>query len=290
MLKSMTGYGKAIVECKNRSFIVEIKTLNSKQVEINSKIPSILKDKEMEIRNEVVSFIQRGKAEISISYDNSEQEATTRINTTVVQEYTEQLRKLASDLKLEEKTDLLSIAMRLPDILKTEKTEVDDQEWSAILNCIRKALDQLDAFRVQEGSALSKDIIGRINLIDQYSRKVDQFEVQRIETIKSRLNNGLKEFVDKDTLDRNRFEQELIYYLDKLDITEEKVRLRNHLSYFIETIKEDFPGKKLGFIAQEIGREINTLGSKANDSNIQKLVVQMKDELEKIKEQLMNIL
>lgn len=286
----MTGYGKAECQLKDRKIVIEVKSLNSKNLDIYTKIPGIYREKELEIRNLVSKNLHRGKVEFILYYEVNEENKATSINANVVKNYVQQLKTLAHDLNLESE-QLLQMALRLPDTLTSEKEEIDEKDWSEIVSAIEKALEQLDAFRVQEGKYLKEDIEQRIKNIEEKKDQVTPFEKNRIEKIKTRLKESLhKTFDDKD-YDKNRFEQELIYYMEKLDITEEKVRLTNHCNYFIEMLNEpESNGKKLGFISQELGREINTIGSKANDSDIQKLVVLMKDELEKIKEQMLNIL
>ncbi len=291
MIKSMTGYGKAECELKDRKVIIEIKSLNSKNLDIYTKIPGIYREKELEIRNIISKKLLRGKVEFVLYYEISDDNKATTINSEVVKKYFEQLKSIASDLNIETSEQLLQMAIRLPDTLNTERDEIDENDWDTIQKTIINALDQLDEFRIQEGQYLKEDIVKRIKIIDDSKNEITPFEVKRTEKIKEKLKESLNKVIDEKDYDKNRFEQELIYYLEKLDITEEKVRLTNHCNYFIEMINEpESNGKKLGFISQEIGREINTIGSKANDSDIQKFVVLMKDELEKIKEQMLNIL
>lgn len=287
----MTGYGKAECELKDRKVIIEIKSLNSKNLDIYTKIPGIYREKELEIRNIVSKKLLRGKVEFVLYYEISDDNKATSINSGVVKSYFEQLKSIADDLNIETSEQLLQMAIRLPDTLNTERDSIDEDDWKIINETIVNALDQLDEFRIQEGKYLKEDIEQRIKIIDDSKNKITPFEINRTEKIKEKLKESLNKVIDEKDYDKNRFEQELIYYLEKLDITEEKVRLTNHCNYFIEMINEpESNGKKLGFIAQEIGREINTIGSKANDSDIQKFVVLMKDELEKIKEQMLNIL
>lgn len=292
MLKSMTGFGKATIELENKKVSIEIKSLNSKQLDINSRIPNLYKEKDLILRNEIKKNLERGKVELSIYIESVGTDKETRINKPIVEAYYKQLSEIANELKLPlEKEPLLQTIIKLPDTLKTEHQELDEDEWSKIFEGVKVAIEDLESFRSQEGEALQKDVFKHIHCIEQLSLEVPKYETTRIETIKNRINDNLTEFIEKQNVDKNRFEQEIIYYLEKLDITEEKVRLSNHCKYFLETAQTPKAvGKKLGFIAQEIGREINTLGSKANDTNIQKLVIQMKDELEKIKEQLLNVL
>lgn len=287
----MTGYGKAECELKDRKVIIEIKSLNSKNLDIYAKIPGIYREKELEIRNIISKKLLRGKVEFVLYYEISDDNKATAINAEVVKKYFEQLKSIARDLNIETSEQLLQMAIRLPDTLNTEHDQIDENDWDSIQKTIVKALDQLDEFRIQEGKYLKEDIVQRIKIIENSKNEITPFEIKRTEKIKDKLKESLTKVIDEKDYDKNRFEQELIYYLEKLDITEEKVRLSNHCNYFIEMINEpESNGKKLGFIAQEIGREINTIGSKANDSDIQKFVVLMKDELEKIKEQMLNIL
>lgn len=287
----MTGYGKADCEYKQKKISVEIKSLNSKQLDLNLKIPSFYKEKEFDIRNELSRELERGKVDIFINMDLINEDTTVTINSGIIKGYYAQITELSKDINLPVPEDIINTLLRLPDALKAEKQELTDEEWTILLQCVRQAIVSLNTFRLQEGKALAKDIINRIEKINAYSSALIPFENQRIEKIKQRIRSNIEELNLKEKFDENRFEQELIFYIEKLDITEEKVRLANHNKYFLETINEsDSPGKKLGFITQEIGREINTIGSKANDADMQKIVVNMKDELEKIKEQVNNIL
>jgi len=290
-MKSMTGFGKA--ECLNdkRKFIIEIRTLNSKQTDLIIKIPNVWKDRELEIRNELISRLQRGKIELFMTIEDEVEEMTSYFNEHVIREYYLQLTNIATKNNIHLPPDILNAIIQMPDALKLERREPDENEWQIILEGIQRALDQVNNFREQEGLALMKDISNRINLIESYIIDIEKIEPHRIEFIKSRLRQNLIEYVGENTIDQNRFEQELIFYLEKIDINEEKVRLRNHCSYFLSTMNEcDGIGKKLGFIVQEMGREINTIGSKANNADMQVIVIQMKDELEKIKEQILNVL
>lgn len=287
----MTGYGKAECELKDRKIIIEIKSLNSKNLDVYTKIPGIYREKELEIRTLISKKLLRGKVEFVVYYEITDENKATSINAGVVKNYIQQLKTIADELNLETSEQLLQMAIRLPDTLNVEHDETDEEDWITIMDSVNKAIAQLDEFRAQEGKYLKEDIEGRIKIIDEKKNEITPFEVNRTEKIKTKLKESLFKVMDEKDYDKNRFEQELIYYLEKLDITEEKVRLTNHCNYFIEMLNEpESNGKKLGFIIQEIGREINTIGSKANDSDIQKLVVLMKDELEKIKEQMLNIL
>ncbi len=293
MVKSMTGFGKTTVETGNKKIVIEIKSLNSKQFDLSLRMPNLFKEKEMEIRSMVKEQLDRGKMEMNISYDSTlEGNKDVSVNDSIVIKYFNQMMEVSEHLGFEpDKNELLQTIMRFPDVLQVKAEELEENEWTILRKGIKKALDEIDRFRIQEGKALIKDIVHRIELIQQLADQIPQFEVKRVEIIRQKLQEKISEWTDIKHIDQNRLEQELIYYLEKLDITEEKVRLANHCKYFIETAeKEDAPGRKLGFIAQEIGREINTMGSKANEHDIQKLVVRMKDELEKIKEQSLNIL
>ena len=292
MIKSMTGFGKATADYGTKKVIVEVKSLNSKQLDINLRTPSLYKEKDIEIRNMIKNVLERGKVDMYIYFDNAEEEKGVAVNQAVVKQYYNQMNEVASSLGIEiDKGELLQTVMRFPDTMQVKMDELDEEAWNALRSAIEKALSDVDQFRVQEGKVLIADILKRVDLIKSLSAEVPRFEKQRVVTIKQRLQDKMKEWGEIKNIDENRLEQEIIYYLEKLDITEEKVRLANHCKYFIETVeKEVAPGRKLGFIAQEIGREINTMGSKANDHDIQKLVVRMKDELEKIKEQSLNVL
>lgn len=291
MLVSMTGFGKATCELNNKKLTIEVKSLNSKQLDVNSRIPGFYREKEIEIRNQISKLLIRGKVDFSMFAEVTGAENGSVVNTELVKAYFEQLSQVSNDLGVDAKNDLMGIIMRLPDTIKTEREELNEQEWKAVSKSIDTALNDLVKFRQQEGISLQKDIIERINEILSLLSQVEPFEKARIEKVKDRIRNNLKELSEKEEYDENRFEQELIFYLEKMDITEEKVRLAHHCDYFLKTAELNEPvGKKLGFISQEIGREINTLGSKANDSDLQKIVIRMKDELEKIKEQLLNVL
>lgn len=288
----MTGFGKATVEYNQKKVVIEVKSLNSKQLDINLRMPNLYREKEMDIRNLAKTYLERGKVDVSIYFDNSETDKTVALNRPVIEQYFRQMTEIAGTLGIDtDNNELLQTIMRFPDTLKQQTEELNEEEWLALKSGIEKALKALDTFRIQEGEVLIRDILHRIDLIKSFAAEVPQYEGRRIESVRQRLMEKMKEWEEIRNVDQNRMEQEIIYYLEKLDITEEKVRLNNHCKYFIETAeKEEAPGRKLGFISQEIGREINTMGSKANDHYIQKLVVRMKDELEKIKEQSLNIL
>jgi uncharacterized protein (TIGR00255 family) len=291
MIKSMTGFGKADCEFQSKRISVEIKSLNSKQLDLNLKIPSIFKEKELDFRNEISKELIRGKVDLYMSIEAANADLPSALNATLIQSYYQQITELSQTMGISMPEDILNTLLRMPDVLKAEKIELSDEEWACIINTTRQALAQVNEFREQEGAALEKDIRERIHLITNLALELEPFETQRVEKIKTKLRSVLAEQVGVENVDKNRFEQELIYYLEKLDITEEKIRLANHCRYFLETMDDSEPGgKKLGFITQEIGREINTIGSKSNDAGMQRIVVKMKDELEKIKEQINNVM
>lgn len=291
MIKSMTGYGKSIAEVPQKKISIEIKSLNSKSLDLNTRLPWIYKEKESEIRNLVSQKLDRGKIDLSINFDVLDSEIIPIINKNVVKNYYAQMKEISTELGINSENELLSIIMRLPDALKTEKPELPEDEWAVVKEKISDALDQLDGYRAEEGKSLEADLIRCIGKIIGYLEGVEKHEGDRIKRIRERLNSSLIEHVGKENVDMNRFEQEVIFYIEKIDINEEKVRLKKHCEYFLEKAASLPPnGKILNFISQEIGREINTIGSKANDAAIQKLVVSMKDELEKIKEQTLNVL
>jgi len=291
MIKSMTGYGKSVAEIPQKKITIEIKSLNSKQFDLNARLPWLYRDRETEIRNLISRRLDRGKIDLNISFDSMESEAVPVINKSVVKNYYNQIKELAGELGIESDGELLSTILKFPDALKTEKPELQDEEWNLVLEKLNESVDQLDNYRSEEGKSIESDLITCIKRITGFLDEIKNYEGERIVRIREKLNTSLNENFTKENIDQNRFEQELIFYLEKLDINEEKVRLRNHCEYFIEKIASPPPnGKILNFISQEIGREINTIGSKANDSSIQKLVVMMKDDLEKIKEQTLNVL
>lgn len=287
MIQSMTGYGKAEKTLHNKTIIVEIRSLNSKNLDIKTRIPSEYREKELEIRKALAKDLKRGKVDFTLSIENIEEEPKNKINEKVLMAYMGQLQNLQPDA---DTTALMVAALRLPDVLKTEKKEIDEKEWQAVLETMQEAVNKLVAYRKHEGQSLETDLQQRIENIRNNLSEITKLDANRIERIKNRLTDALDKL--KIEVDTNRFEQELTYYLEKFDINEEKVRLTNHLDYFVMELQNanEMKGKKLGFISQEMGREINTTGSKANDSAIQQYVVQMKDELEKIKEQVLNAL
>ncbi|MBT8385442.1 MAG: YicC family protein [Bacteroidia bacterium] len=285
MIRSMTGYGKAILELPRKKISIEIKTLNSKNLDLNVRLPSCYREKELELRSKLSQLLVRGKVDFSIFIDTNGGETTTSINKEVVNNYIDQLREIA----ITSPENTLEVAMRLPDVLKTEREELDENEWIEIDKTINEAVVKVNQFRSDEGKVLKNDFSDRIKTIQKLSEQVVELDKERLKLVREKLEKSIADI--KQNVDENRFEQELIYYLEKLDITEEKVRLNNHLDYFLQELTSDVSnGKKLGFISQEIGREINTLGSKSNFAPMQQVVVQMKDELEKIKEQLLNVL
>jgi len=291
MIKSMTGFGKAEFEVNNKKFILELKALNSKQIDINARIPSVYREKEIEIRKELAEKLVRGKVDITIYVENHGEDSNSKINEPILKSYFESLKKINDELGLPTDQTTMQAILRLPDVVKTEYETLDEEEWQVILLHLRKALEDIDDFRIREGKALETDIIENTENIRELLQQITPFEDQRMETVKKRLTENLEKLNLNGNVDENRFEQELVYYLDKMDMNEEKVRLENHCNYFIETIVlPESNGKKLAFISQEMGREINTLGSKAYENNIQRIVVQMKDHLERIKEQLLNVL
>ena len=286
----MTGYGKGVGSTESINVIVEIRSLNSKQLDINLRLPQNLKFKEIELRNAVGSVLKRGKVDVSILVEQSTAESASVLNLEMAKHYFYELEQLAA-VTGQNSIDYIPIIVKMPDVFIAKTSEISDDDVAVIVQSLNDAITGVDAFREKEGAVLEKDIKSRVETILVLLDSVDKFENQRIVNIKERIKNNVSKFVKDPETDKNRLEQEIIYYIEKLDITEEKVRLLNNCNYFLETLNNSTSsGKKLGFISQEIGREINTLGSKANDSNLQKIVVLMKDELEKIKEQLFNIL
>ena len=291
MIKSMTGYGIAAFDSGSTKYTVEIKSLNSKFLELSLRLPRIFSDKEFQLRNECNKQIERGKVNLSITI---EQQAgvvkAAGIDTALLKNYYEQLKAVSNELG-EPANNLMQLALGLPEVVKYDEETLSEDEWKVVEKTFNQAVAEFQKFRADEGNVLEQDLKYRIDIILKNLKLVEVEEPKRVPVIRERLNSFLLEATNREAIDQNRFEQELIYYIDKLDITEEKIRLKTHCEYFIETLKNaDANGKKLGFIAQEIGREVNTLGSKANDANMQKLVVGMKEELEKIKEQLLNVL
>ena len=286
MIQSMTGFGKATLQLPTKKITVEVKSLNSKGLDLNVRMPSLYREMELGLRNQIALQLERGKVDFSIFIESTAEQTLTKVNLPIVKGYMEQLRAVYAEA---DEVELMKMAIRMPDTMKTEREEIDENDWAQIETAIAEALQNILTFRRDEGLSLEKEFQLRIANIRQYMNEALALDHERVHNIKDRLHNAITEL--KVAVDENRFEQELIYYLEKLDITEEKVRLTNHLDYFLETIKgTEANGRKLGFITQEMGREINTMGSKSNHAQMQKLVVQMKDELEKIKEQVLNVL
>jgi uncharacterized protein (TIGR00255 family) len=291
MILSMTGYGKASCDLKDKKATFEIKTLNSKQLDLYLRVPNGYREKEMDFRNAIVNRIKRGKVEVTLTVECNEGRQATQINADIIKNYYRQLKAIAGELNLPDNEPMLQAVLRMPEALNMDKHTSDPEEFQKLTETLKIAADELDKFRINEGAVLAADILHRIGLIESFLEQIEPYEKERLDIMRGKLHNMLTELVPKESLDMNRFEQELIYYIEKLDISEEKTRLRHHCKYFTQVTEEpDQVGRKLGFVAQEIGREINTIGSKANHSGIQKLVVLMKDELEKIKEQLLNVL
>ncbi len=286
MIQSMTGFGKASLQLPTKKITVEIKSLNSKGLDLNTRMPSVFREMELGLRNQISQRLERGKIDFSLYIEVTGEETTSKINVPIVKGYINQMKAVIPNA---DETELMKMAVRMPDALKTERDEIDPNEWKQIQTVIDEALNNIATFRKDEGASLDKEFQLRIANIERLMNEAVSYDAERVETVKTRLRTALDEL--KVNVDENRFEQELIFYLEKYDITEEKVRLGNHLKYFIETVNgNEANGRKLGFITQEMGREINTMGSKSNHTEMQKLVVMMKDELEKIKEQVLNVL
>ena len=286
MIQSMTGFGKATLQLPTKKITVEIKSLNSKGLDLNTRMPSVFREMELGLRNQLSTRLERGKIDFSLYVEITGEETSSKINVPIVKGYINQMKAVIPNA---DETELMKMAVRMPDALKTERDEIDENEWKKIQAVIDEALENIAQFRKDEGVSLEKEFLHRIANIMTLMNNAVSYDAERVETVKTRLRTALDEL--KENVDENRFEQELIFYLEKYDITEEKVRLENHLNYFIETLAgTEANGRKLGFITQEMGREINTMGSKSNHTEMQKLVVMMKDELEKIKEQVLNVL
>lgn len=287
----MTGFGKSVTEIPGKKITVEIRSLNSKALDLNLRLPYIYKEKELGLRSDISKQIERGKIDATIFTESTQETMPVAINKTLAKTYYRELKELSEVLK-EKNSNLLSLVLKMPEVMKAEKELIvlDEAEWEQVKLAVDRAIEAFQNFRSDEGKILAKEFQTRIGIIYELLDEVLSLDANRVEHIRKRIKNNITEFVEKEKIDQNRFEQELIYYMEKLDITEEKLRLKTHLDYFIKTMQEHACGRKLGFISQEIGREINTIGSKANDAGVQKLVVQMKDELEKIKEQLLNVL
>ena len=285
MIQSMTGYGKTVLQLPTKKISIELKSLNSKNLDVNARMPSAYRAKELGIRKLIAKHLVRGKVDFSLFVEITGEDTSSKINKTVVKEYIKQLKEVVDG----DSTELLKMAVRLPDAVTTERDDIDEEEWSSIEDGINEAITKIVSYRRDEGAILKEDFANRIATLGELLNQVIKMDPDRIDGVRARLEKGISEIKEK--VDENRFEQELVYYIEKFDITEEKVRLDNHLDYFTKALNsDDSNGKKLGFITQEIGREINTIGSKSNYAPMQKLVVQMKDELEKIKEQLLNVL
>ncbi len=285
MIVSMTGFGKSVLQLPSKKITIEIKSLNSKNLDLNVRTPSLYREKELSIRKLISKKLERGKVDFNLFLEVTGEETSSKINKTVTKQYITQLKEVVEGDDME----LLKMAIRMPDAITTERDDIDEDEWKTIENEIKNTLNKIADYRASEGKALEDDLSLRVNNISELLEAVIKMDPERIEGVRERLRKGVEEL--KERVDENRFEQELVYYIEKFDITEEKVRLANHLEYFIKSINTpDSNGKKLGFIGQEMGREINTIGSKSNYAPMQKLVVQMKDELEKVKEQLLNVL
>ncbi|HBC39426.1 MAG: YicC family protein [Petrimonas sp.] len=290
MVHSMTGYGKAAVELPHKKLTIEIKSLNSKQFDLFTRIPMIYREKEIGLRNWLSKELERGKIDLSFTVEHISKDVSATIDHTLLKQYHQEITALSHELNISLPQDWFQTLLRLPDVMKQDAEELNEEEWSIIEKTIQKAVNELIGFRVQEGEMLRNLLEEKIENIRQLLQEIEPYESERIEKVKSRIHDGLATLENKE-YDTNRFEQEMIYYIEKLDVNEEKSRLTNHLDYFIETLDEKkSQGKKLGFIAQEMGREINTLGSKSNHSDMQRIVVRMKDELEQIKEQILNVL
>jgi len=287
----MTGFGKASFELNDKRINIEVRALNSKQLDLYTRLPNVYREKDFDIRNELANRLKRGKIELTVTLDYNEEEQAAQLNAHVIKSYYKQLRAIAGELGNGTSEPLMPLIMRLPEVLNSGKEQIDEKEWESVMQTLDQAVRELDFFRIQEGKALREDMLNHLASVEDYLKQIEPFEKERMDMLKNKLTSNLQELFSPNGYDKNRLEQEMIFYLEKFDITEEKIRLQNHCSYFREVIdEEEAVGKKLAFVAQEIGREINTIGSKANHSTIQRMVVIMKDELEKIKEQLMNIL
>jgi uncharacterized protein (TIGR00255 family) len=290
MIRSMTGYGIAVAEYQQKTISVEIKSVNSKFFDLTLRIPNAYKEKEMELRSDLARFIERGKAEVNITIESQDVSKKANINKPLLKAYYTELKKLDEELSMQT-PNLMQIMLAMPEVLVSEKVILSEEEWNAASRAIKDAMKKFQGFRETEGNSAMKDLLERIDAISKCMNDLSKHENGRIELIRKRLQGNLEEFIQVNNIDRNRLEQELIFYIEKFDISEEKVRLKSHCDYFVRTVKEENSnGKKLSFISQEIGREVNTIGSKSNDADMQRIVVVMKDELEKIKEQVLNIL
>ena len=289
MLQSMTGYGKASVDFEDKTITIEIRSLNSKGLDASLRMPSLYREKEIELRTELAKLFERGKVDVSVNIEYRSEQPSTQINTALAEAYYKQLKELATKVN-ETNANLLEMVMRMPDVTKSATSTLTEKEYKQFLDIFKKAAEATISFRKTEGKSLITEFTKRTDLLLGYLEKIEVTDPLRIEKIKTRIHKNIAEFVAAESIDKNRLEQELIYYLEKIDVTEEKTRLRTHIKHFMDTAKEPAGGRKLNFIAQEMGREVNTIGSKANDADIQQLVVLMKDEIEKIKEQTLNVL
>ena len=290
MIQSMTGFGKVTVDLPSKIITIEIKSLNSKQLDLSSRISPVYREKEMQIRNELLQALERGKIEVIINIESIDKESSAKINLPVFESFYEQIKTISENLNIPVPGDWFQTILRMPEVIINNMAETDESEWEVVQTATREAIQQLISFRRQEGAMLQEIFKQKITTIADLLKKIELYENERIDRLRNRITENLKKLTEVE-YDSGRFEQELFYYIEKMDINEEKVRLYNHLQYFIDTLhNESGQGKKLGFITQEIGREINTLGSKSNHIEIQKIVVQMKDELEQIKEQVLNVL
>lgn len=291
MIQSMTGFGKATATWEYKKINVEIKSLNSKALDLSTRIAPLYREREMEIRNLISKRLKRGKVDFSLWIEKDETAAATPINTTILRNYYEQIKQVADDVEIPLPSDWFSTLLRMPDVMShVDVQELGDEEWESVLQTINEAIDQLIDFRLQEGKALQDKFVNNVNTIGELMQNIEPYEKERIQKVRDRITEALEKSISVD-YDKNRLEQELIFYIEKLDINEEKQRLANHLNYFKQTLEEEGAlGKKLGFISQEMGREINTTGSKSNHAEMQNIVVRMKDELEQIKEQVLNVL
>ena len=290
MIHSMTGYGKATAELSGKKITVEIKSLNSKQFDLYTRIPHVYKEKEISLRNDLSKILERGKVDLYINVEESDEKSTVKIDEARLKNYLAEMKQLSTALNIEEPANWFEILFKLPDVFKQEPEKLEEEEWITVEKAVDGAVANLITFRHQEGEALKEIMLTNISKIRELTLELETFEAERIDKVKSRIMDALTN-LENITYDGSRLEQELIYYIEKLDVNEEKTRLLNHLDYFIETIESNTSqGKKLGFIVQEIGREVNTLGSKSNHSDMQRIVVQMKNELEQIKEQILNVL
>ena len=285
----MTGFGKSEANLENKKITIEVKSLNSKQADLNMRIPSIYREKELILRKRITQSLLRGKIDCSVYVENTGDTSNYQINKGLIENYYNQLKGL--DFVEQGQTDYMSVLMRMPDVMKNERPTLEEEEWNQLSDAVNSALEKINTFRQQEGESLATELTTRVENISKLLIEVEQYEEERVQKVRDRISGNIQDAADKANIDENRLEQEIIFYIEKLDVTEEKVRLKTHCEYFMNTLNGDAgQGRKLGFIAQEMGREINTLGSKANHSDIQKIVVNMKDELEKIKEQVLNVL